>query len=73
MVLFRKMNCAKCTEKRILKNHEVSKRGKEESRGKDVEDVEDVRRETETCDYGKERNGRSGKKDKEERKREKSE
>lgn len=36
MVLFRKMNCASCTEKRILKDHEVSKRGKEESRGKDA-------------------------------------
>lgn len=35
MVLFRKMNCASCIEKRILKDHEVSKRGKE-SRGKNA-------------------------------------
>lgn len=35
-MLFRKMNCARCTEKRILKDHEVSKRGKEESRRKDA-------------------------------------
>lgn len=42
------MNCARCTEKRILKDHEVSKRGKEESRGKDAGMFEDEREEKRT-------------------------
>lgn len=39
-MLFGKMNCGRCTEKRILKDHEVSKRGKVESRGEDVRMLE---------------------------------